>query len=82
METWESILTSGVSAGAVALMFMFKMYLDRRKNGNGKIVTGVLLADAINKLTLAVKEMHSSHVMQIEVIRLMTDRLTEKQKAE
>lgn len=86
-------IAPGVSAGAVSVVFMFKMYLDKRKfNGHGALgeirkLRSELqdkerreemkpLAEAINRLTMAVTEMHSSHKMQVKVLEVMSTKIT------
>lgn len=79
----QDFLAPGASAGAVAMVFMFKMYIDRRKNGIENSEVRSLrrelqdkerreelkpLADAINGLSIVVQ---SSHTAQMEVLKVI-----------
>lgn len=86
------LIAPGVSAGAVSVVFMFKMYLDKRKFNGGALgeirkLRDALqekerrdemkpLAEAINRLTMAVTEMHASHKMQVKVLEVMSNKIT------
>ena len=84
------LIAPGASAGAVAIVFMFKMYLDKRKNDPGiseirKLRNDIHdkerreemkpLAEAITQLTLAVKEMHASHQIQVRILESIGNKI-------
>ena len=88
----HDFIAPGASAATVTVIFMFKMYLDRRRTNGHAANEQVrklrrelhdrerkeemkLLSDAIGQLTIAIKEMHASHQIQVKILEGMSQKI-------